>query len=76
MAHDGSGSSLVPRKASVKIDNCRFGLFSRASLSVAMNSCSVLPIYRVDKKIRRLAPLILACSDSLAYNLRVLDGLE
>lgn len=58
--HDGSGSSRVPRRASVRIESSRLGLASRASLSVSINSCSVFPMYSVDKYILLCAPRILA----------------
>jgi len=58
--HDGSGSSRVPRRASVKMETSRPGLFWSASRMVSTSSCSVLPIYNVDMKMRLLAPRIFA----------------
>jgi hypothetical protein len=59
-AHDGSGDSRVPRKASVRIETSSCGLSLRASLSAEIKSCSVLPMYRVDRYILFRAPRILA----------------
>lgn len=67
VAHDGFGSSLVPLNASVKMDNSSLGLFSSASFKVATSSCSVFPMYKVDRKMRRLAPRILAWKTALAW---------
>lgn len=48
-AQEALGDSLVPRRASVRIDTSSSGFSSSASLMVVMSSCSVFPMYRVDK---------------------------
>ena len=43
-AHDTLGDSLVPRKASVKMETRRTGFDVNAARIVAINSCSDLPM--------------------------------
>jgi hypothetical protein len=51
-AEDGSGVSLVPRRESVTNETRSLWLLARAVRMVEMSSCSVLPIYNVDRYIR------------------------
>lgn len=60
VADDKLGDSRVPRKASVKIETSSLGLFSRASLKVLINSCSVFPMYNVERYILQRAFRILS----------------
>ena len=78
-AHDGSGVSLVPRSASVRIDSftALFALSASRKVSIwdgqrldrmnkvalRTNSCSVLPMYSVDMKIYLFAFRILVCAN-------------
>jgi len=78
-AHDGSGVSLVPRNASVRIESFTALFALRASRKVSIwncqlldhidkvalrtSSCSVLPMYNVDMKIFPFAFRILLCSN-------------
>lgn len=56
-AHDGSGASRVPRKASVRMETLRCGpLVCKASSIVETNSFSVFPMYKVDRYILFFAP--------------------
>lgn len=48
-AQDGFGVSRVPRSASVRIDTLRSGLSRRAWDIVSISSCSVLPMYNVER---------------------------
>lgn len=59
-AHEGSGVSRVPLRASVRIDTLRSGLFRRASFNIEMSSNSVFPMYKVEIYIRFLAFRILS----------------
>lgn len=59
-AHDGLGDSLVPLNASVKMLSFKVGVARRAVRNVDISSCSVFPMYKVDKKIRLSACKILA----------------
>lgn len=54
-AHDGSGASRVPRSASVSTLSVRAGLSRSADRSVSISSHSDLPMYSVERKIRRRA---------------------
>lgn len=49
VAHDGFGSSLVPRNASVRMDTSSCGFLCSASEIVLMSSCSFLPMYNVER---------------------------
>lgn len=62
-AHDGLGDSLVPLRASVKIETLRSGFDCSAVSIVATSSCSAFPIYSVDRYTRLCAFNILFCDD-------------
>ena len=58
-AHEGSGASRVPRSASVRRETLNSGpLCSRVSRMDEMRSCSVLPIYSVERYILLFPPWI------------------
>ena len=50
-AHDASGDSRVPRRASVRIETLRSGFARRECRISETSSCSVFPMYNVDKNI-------------------------
>lgn len=62
-AHDGCGASRVPRRASVSTLSRRSGLRRSASRSVSSSSRSDLPMYSVDRKMRRRAVRMRSWSD-------------
>jgi hypothetical protein len=67
-AAQAEGDSLVPRKASIRIDTCRLSLFDNAvrmvsiyfsnEFAVHTNSVSSFPTYNDDKKTRLFADKI------------------